>query len=131
MGIAIVEIIEFTGSITSADEADSSTYLIAVNGEYPKSYGKPKYTFPPKSWRDQYQIASYRVGSAPDWKTFFIKCTNRLDRENPFSGELPGRAIRNYISEEYGFPEDGKMGSGTENLSPEQMDTLIDDLISL
>ena len=89
MSIAIVEIVEFTGSIESADERQSNTYLIAINGDYPTSYGKPKYTFPPKPWREQFQIASYRVGSAPDWKTFFRKCTNKLNRERPFSNKLP------------------------------------------
>ena len=130
MGIAIVEIIEFTGSITSADEADSTTYLIAVNGEYPKSYGKPKYTFPPKSWREQYQIDSYYVGSAPDWKTFFQRCTNMLHEEDPLSGELPRKAIRRHLKE-YGILNDRNMRMDTESLTSEEMDTLIDDLISL
>ena len=128
MGLANVEIIRFTGSVAEADRNPCNAYLIVVDGEYPKSYGKPKYTFPPKPWIDRHLRKTYDVGSAHNWKEFFAKCTSILYREAPLSGNDSRMLIRKHL--ESHSVNNGKANHENNSVS-RTIDELVEELIAL
>ncbi|WP_263819332.1 hypothetical protein [Salinibacter sp.] len=130
MGLAIVEIAEFTGTIEEADEDTSSTYLVAINGEYRTSYGSPSYEFPSDNLLEEYKICSYVVGNARNWSQFYSLCTDIVEDENIFTNKLPREVIRENVNSYISGLKLDKKYDNVEDISEKDMQSIIEDIVS-
>lgn len=80
-----IEIVEFRGVFPSVDRGGQiACQLLAIDGVYQLKYGKPNYAFLPRAWVKPYCIRTFDVGEATSWQDFYNKCTDIVNKEQPF-----------------------------------------------
>jgi hypothetical protein len=73
-----IRIIEFTGRVSRSKQEEARTYLLVIDGQHHKKYGKPNFQYLPGEWRAKYVIGSLEVGEAESWKEFYALCAREL-----------------------------------------------------
>ena len=129
--LGLIEILEFKAYVEGFRKNKSFTYLVSINGVYPTSHGKPKFSFPPKEWIDTYKIRTYEVGEVKDWKSFFSKCTDIIYEKKPLTYESSQDKIIEYIAQYFGLGNTSDVQSEIKLESSDEIDNIIDDLIGL
>lgn len=131
MGLAIVEIAEFEGTVEEASEDTSKTYLVAINGEYRTKYGKPQYEFPSRTLLEEYKVKTYTVGNSRSWSDFYDLCTDVVENKNVFTKKLPQELIRDSVRS---YVKDNKVSKNTENvedIDEKDIESIVSDIISV
>lgn len=131
MGLAIVEIVEFTGTIEEAEEDTSSTYLVGINGEYRTSYGSPQYEFPSDYLLEEYKTKSYSVGNAKEWSDFYDLCNDIVENEELFSKDMPYEFVRKSVESYLSNIEKEEGTKEVEDISNVDLDNIAEDIISI
>lgn len=130
MGIAIVEIVEFTGNVEEESGETSSTYLVGINGKYKTSYGSPQYEYPPESLIEEYKIRSYSVGNARNWNQFYNYCTELVKSEDIFTNKLPRELVRKSVNR-YISSNEKSSSDINDGIDDGDIDEIVDDITSI